>query len=128
MEITIVFDDGGSYCCDNIDVMELQHVRPADIMLVMFNGLTVRFNHDERPKLHRMRTHQLTNGEIIARYYCLLTNERKLFFFHDGTFVSMPEGGEQDAHWRTFVRLPMGEMTDLNKSFLDEEVKPTKAE
>lgn len=110
MEIAIYFHDGGSYTVDDIDNLDLKHIRPKEIQLVFFNGLTLRLNEGEKVLDHRRRTHQLGNGEIISRYYCLLTTERKCFFFCDGAFVGMPEGGERDAHWRTFARLPASEI------------------
>src|SRR5258708_3486597 len=118
MSIIIYFDNGASCEFDDIENMMLKTIPPTNITLVMFNGLTVRLNHEERFLDHRMRTHSLADGTVKARYYILLTNQRKVFFFSDGTFVSMPEGGEKDAWWRTFTRLPK---TDLEMYGADPE-------
>lgn len=121
MEIAIYFHDGGSFMCDDVGHMEVPKFDVREVQLIFFNGITVRFNDGEKVTAHRIRTHAKADGQVIERYYVVLTTERKLFFFQNGTFVTMPEHGERDAWWRTFAKMPIGAMEEVV------DVKPTES-
>jgi hypothetical protein len=92
VKTVIYYKNGLSYSFEEASELTLKAVLPQEIMLLIFNGLTVRFNAGEVPLKHQLHRYRGEDGVKEVNFYVLSTNMRDLFFFPDGGFRSTPNG------------------------------------
>jgi hypothetical protein len=116
MDIEFFLEYGEHFEFEKPSAVDVKMVLASDIARIYVMGTCIYMRLKERGLEHRIRRHAEMGKQPHLEYYVLLTTERKVFAFDDGTVVSMREGGEQDVYWRTFARLPANVLAELSAS------------